>query len=382
MRRELGDWLRHRLRKGVGNQGTAAREVLHDCGASVMELQEQWADQRATQLSIRAHKYCFFLSHSSTTNSISIDAPSRLKKELDNVLVLQADFNSSTRVLQLARTTIEKGNTSSSVLDALASLERSHMRLVTKTEALYLSLNVHDRIPELKDVSLKFVRILLMARDLKINIHKRAVGSFFEWDKLDHAVGSKDKPLGVSSSTDLLALSKVLLGTKLHQQTQKAIAKRQPALMAAIRKYNNYCEQLSQLYNPTWVVSLPMPLPTTLIDLRNDPTLMQGIWITPSTGKVPRWLEDIDVRDGICALLKHKRCLEEQCRLSIEADNMCQWFGHELTTIQVALQQPESKFSQYQKFLLINHWQMATIISFYDSVSKRFWSYRSNGQPR
>jgi len=257
MRRELGDWLRRRLRKGVGDQGTAAREVLHDCGASVTELQEQWADQRATQLSIRARKYS--------------------------------------------------------------------------------SLNIHDRIPELKDVSLEFVQILLMVRDLKINIRKRAVGSFFEWDKLDHAVGGKDKPLGASSSTDLLALSKVLLGTKLHQQTRKAIAKHQPALMAAIRKYNNYCEQLSQLYNPTWVVSLPTPLPTTLIDLRNDPTLMQDVWITPSTGEVPRWLEDIDMHDGICALLKHKRCLEEQRRLGIEADNMCQWFGHKLTAIQVAL---------------------------------------------
>jgi len=140
--------------------------------------------------------------------------------------------------------------------------------------------------------------------------------------------------------------------------------------MAAICKYNNYCEQLSQLYNPTWVVSLPTPLPTTLVDLQNDPTLMQDVWITPSTGEVPRWLEDIDVHDGIRALLKHEQCLEEQCHLGIEVDNMCQWFGHKLTTIQVALRQPESKFSQYQKFLLINHWQMATIISFYDSISK------------
>ena len=213
--------------------------------------------------------------------------PSRLKKELDNVLTLQADFDSSTRVLQLARATIEKGNTSSSILDVLASLECSHMRLMTKTEALYSSLNIHDQIPELKDISLEFVQILLMARDLKINIHKRAVGSFFKWDKLDRAVGGKDKPLGASSSTNLLALSKVLLGTKLHQQTRKAIVKRQPTLMAAICKYNNYCEQLSQLHNPTWAVPLPMPLPTTFVDLRNDLTLMQDVWITPSMGEVP-----------------------------------------------------------------------------------------------
>jgi len=286
-----------------------------------------------------------------STNSIPLDAPSRVKKELDNVLALQADLDSSSRVLQLARATIEKGNASSSVLDALASLERSHARLVTKTEALYSSLNVHDRIPELKDVSLEFVQILLMARDLKINIRKRVVGSFFEWDKLDRAVGGKDKPLGASSVTGPLVLSKALLGTKLHQQTRKAIAKHQPALMAAIRKYNTYCEQLSQLYNPTWVIPLPAPLPTTLVDLRNDPTLMQDVWITPSTGEVPRWLEDIDVRDGIRTLLKHERCLEEQRRLGIEADNMCRWFGNELTAIQVALRQSESKFSHYQKLL-------------------------------
>ena len=164
-----------------------------------MELREQWAHQRATQLSTRARKYCCApIILLCSTNSIPSDAPARVKKELNNMLTFQADLDSSSRVLQLARATIEKGNMSSGVLDVLASLECGHARLVTKTEALYSSLNVHDRIPELKDISLEFVQILLMARDLKINIRKRAVGSFFEWDKLDHAVGSKDKPLGVS----------------------------------------------------------------------------------------------------------------------------------------------------------------------------------------
>lgn len=35
-----------------------------------------------------------------------------------------------------------------------------------------------------------------MARDLKINIRKRAIASFFEWDKLDRAVGGKQNALG------------------------------------------------------------------------------------------------------------------------------------------------------------------------------------------
>ena len=142
-----------------------------------------------------------------------------------------------------------------------------------------------------------------------------------------------------------------LLGTKLHQQTRKAIAKRQPALTAAIRKYNHYCEQLSQLHDPSCVIPLPSPLPTTLTNLRNDPTLMQDIWITPSVGQVPRWLEDTDMRDGIHALIKTKCCLEEQCCLDLEADNMCHWFGYEFAAIHIALQQSESEFIHHQNSL-------------------------------
>ena len=129
---------------------------------------------------------------------MTLDAPAKLKKELNTVLMLQADLDNSNRVLQLARVTIEKGNASPVIMDALESLECGHMRLMTKAEALYLSLNMHDQFPELKNISLVFVQILLMAQDLKINICKRAVGTFFEWDKLNHAVGGKDKPLGVS----------------------------------------------------------------------------------------------------------------------------------------------------------------------------------------
>lgn len=125
--------------------------------------------------------------------------PAKLKKELNTVLALQADLDSSSKLLQLARTTIEKGNATPSILGALGSLEHSYAKLMTNAKALYSSLNVHDRFPELTNVSLDFVQTLLMARDLKINIHKRAIGSFFEWDKLNRAVGGKDKPLGVTT---------------------------------------------------------------------------------------------------------------------------------------------------------------------------------------
>ena len=109
--------------------------------------------------------------------------------------MLQADLEASSSALQAAHTLIEKDATQDT-LEALGSLECSHERLLNKVDLLYASLNIHDRFPELHGVDLEFVRTLLLVRNLKINIRKRAIGSFFEWDKLNHAVGGKQKALG------------------------------------------------------------------------------------------------------------------------------------------------------------------------------------------
>ncbi|KAF8120229.1 hypothetical protein EV363DRAFT_1191626 [Boletus edulis] len=303
MRNDLGEWIKRRLQRGVHEQGQVAQDRIEGCGVPAGELEAQWASQKKSQLSIRAH------------------APARLKKELDAVLTLQADVDTTVRAIQNAKTAIEKEHGSDDTLDMLGSLERTHDRLMTKVDALYASLNVCDKFPELKGVSLDFVRILLLARDLKINIRKRAIGSFFEWDKLDRAVGGAQQALG----------------TKLHQQTRKAIAKRQPALMSAIRKYNSYCEQLEKLYDPTSSIPLPTPLPTKLNELRNHQSLMEDLWISPSVGEIPHWINNQDVRDGIRAMLKRDRCLEERRRLAMEADNICCWYGTELAAVELAL---------------------------------------------
>jgi hypothetical protein len=129
----------------------------------------------------------------------------------------------------------------------------------------------------------------------------------------------------------------VISGTALHQHTRKAIAKRKPALMTAIRKFNRYCAKLEDLHDPSWSIPLPSPLPTQLAALRDTSTLMEDVWITPAVGDVPRWLEDSDVREGIRAMLKIDRCLEERRRLGIEADNLCRWFGRELHAIELSL---------------------------------------------
>jgi hypothetical protein len=54
MRADLGDWIRRRLRRGVEDQGTAARKLLEECEVAVSDLRKEWAMQKESQLSIRA----------------------------------------------------------------------------------------------------------------------------------------------------------------------------------------------------------------------------------------------------------------------------------------------------------------------------------------
>ncbi|KAG9309814.1 hypothetical protein JVU11DRAFT_10191 [Chiua virens] len=143
---DLGDWIKRRLRRGVQDQGRSfAKKLL----------------------------------------TVELDAPTRLKKELDTVLALQADIDVTDRAIHAARAVIQKGAISDDTTAALDSLEHTHDRLLTKVDALYASLNVCAKFPELEGIRLEFVRTLLLAHDLKINIRKCAIGSFFEWDKLN-----------------------------------------------------------------------------------------------------------------------------------------------------------------------------------------------------
>jgi hypothetical protein len=124
------------------------------------------------------------------------DAPARLKNELDTVLNLQGDLDTVEKTLQNTRVAISTAQPTQCSLKILKKLERSHDDLKEEVERLYASLNIHDSFPELQGINLDFVRTLLMARDLKINIRKRAIGSFFEWEKLDQAVGGREEALG------------------------------------------------------------------------------------------------------------------------------------------------------------------------------------------
>ncbi|KAF8425009.1 hypothetical protein L210DRAFT_3421530, partial [Boletus edulis BED1] len=57
MRADLGDWIKRRLKRGVQEQGQAAREQVKESGHSIADLKQQWALQKDSQLSIRARTF-------------------------------------------------------------------------------------------------------------------------------------------------------------------------------------------------------------------------------------------------------------------------------------------------------------------------------------
>jgi len=122
------------------------------------------------------------------------DAPARLKRELDAILVLQSEIENINRTIQTTKTSFSK--TIPDTTTVIKELESAHNDLVVKVEQLYTSLNIQDSFDDLDGIDFNFVHTLLLARDLKINIRKRAIGTFFEWDKLDRAVGGRNQPLG------------------------------------------------------------------------------------------------------------------------------------------------------------------------------------------
>lgn len=130
------------------------------------------------------------------------DAPARLRKEIDAVLTLQAEVDRIETVISNTRNAIKSaaGVVSSSSFEILEMLEDLQGDLTEKIDGLYVSLDVPDRFPSLTGASLEFVRFLILARDLKTNIRKRAIASFLEWEKLDRAVGGRSQPLGILSN--------------------------------------------------------------------------------------------------------------------------------------------------------------------------------------
>ncbi|KAF8911099.1 hypothetical protein CPB84DRAFT_1842351 [Gymnopilus junonius] len=145
----------------------------------------------------------------------------------------------------------------------------------------------------------------------------------------------------LSLQTDLEAVEKAKNTAKTMLAASSA-PDESKKILTALEEFNAYCAKLTNAHDPSWNVPLPIPLPTKLADLQDNPGLMEDIWVLSSDMTPQPWLDDPDIRAGIHAVLKLDCCTEELCRLGHEADNLCSWFGQELQAVELAMCMPNS----------------------------------------
>ncbi|KAK1233976.1 hypothetical protein PQX77_002834 [Marasmius sp. AFHP31] len=317
LREGLGGWIRKRLHKNVQKKEAEAVRTIRKLDVTLVELRRYWDEQRDAQSSVRSL------------------APARLKKELTKVLQLQAQIDTLEEEITEVKITIKKMPfPPSEATFSLRNMEVLHRKLKLEVDGLYTSLNVSDQFPELKDILLEYLHTLLLARDLKLTIRKKAIGTFYEWDRVDGAVG------GVSEA----------LGTQLHQITRNSINRRVAAFEALIRKFNQHVTYLEENHQDGYQVPVPSRLPMQLQLLRDMETshLWEDVWISKMETP-PRWLVDEDVCKGIRSFLNLDRCAEERARLETEATNLLSWFTHELQALMFMTRDPQ--YARYHALL-------------------------------
>ncbi|KZV81838.1 hypothetical protein EXIGLDRAFT_627886, partial [Exidia glandulosa HHB12029] len=208
----------------------------------------------------------------------------------------------------------------------LNALRASQRGLHDEAEELYGSLNVGDVFPAIAEYGYEFVKTLVKAFDAKCDFRARITGRFFEWERLDRAVGGHGTPLGTAE----------------HQRTMRSIKKRTPALVNALNRYNGLCDDLKRLLPDGRDFPLPQKLPTDFALLKDDPALLEDVWLSGVPGDSVPWLMDARVRRGIRAQHIVDRCEEEYARVETEESNLFAWITAKSAAIHVALSHPSS----------------------------------------
>ncbi|KAK1226972.1 hypothetical protein PQX77_010040 [Marasmius sp. AFHP31] len=318
-REDLGAFINRKLVSHVQKKEADAIKALRSYGIAHEELRTMWKDQCEAQSSREAI------------------APARMKKELGKVLGLLAEIEALESTIAITRSAVQKLKfPPTDSLMYLAELEQTHARLKEKADALYKTLNIPEKHPSLSNIPLPYIHTLLLARDLKTDIRKRAIASFQEYDQIDQAVGGIHQPIG----------------TRNHQIALKNMTKRKATFTNSVRKFNQFCAYLETNYKQHYNIPVPRPLPVTIAALRDSETndLWEDVWITNSKPP-PRWLTDDNARKGIRAVLSLDRCAEERLRLSKESRNICMWFRDELFGLMVMVERPA--YYKYKAIILL-----------------------------
>ncbi|KAJ7608101.1 hypothetical protein DFH06DRAFT_1066262, partial [Mycena polygramma] len=295
-RKDLGKWMQTRHCR-VLQELTEAWNKLLDCGVPIQELRKEWLEQQRAEVSQQCS-----------------EDEARIHKIVDRYIRLMEDEEKSSRSGNSQSTTNEPEALQPQ--SALSGGKYDALKESMDTEIKSLGLNP-DFMVQFNGVDARFIKKLLTARVLKQKVRFKVIETFFEYDRLAQSKSGKN----------------ATLGKDVYVQTTQAISRRRPALMRAITTFNRCCEELKSLCRPTYTLQIPVPLPTNMEALKEDPDLLQDVWIKRTE---PTWLRQ-DFRVGIQAMLKADHCADEHRRICREASLMRRWVRVKLSATKCAI---------------------------------------------
>ncbi|KAH7090972.1 hypothetical protein BKA62DRAFT_626310 [Auriculariales sp. MPI-PUGE-AT-0066] len=108
-------------------------------------------------------------------------------------------------------------------------------------------------------------------------------------------------------------------GGRKYAASRQQLKSGNPVIQRLHARYNGLVENLHDFAKRRKInFPLPQPLPPNILSLRDDPALLEDVWLGSSEDSAPLRLTDPKVRIGVRAMHILDRCNEESARLERE----------------------------------------------------------------
>lgn len=308
-----GKWLRDHVLRTVGRE-TQAQEKLD--GASVQYLLGQFKEQRCFQSRPVPRQ-------SKTKGSRAIEHILSMSQSADSLRVHLKELMDELAGLATDNVTIAvEDELRLKITEIRASVQRLESNISRKTQELHLSdQKSHKELERLK--TNRWINLQLNIRVVRDQLLMKLRARKFELAGLERADTSRQ------------------LDHKTKEHVEKAMKGRVSGIQATLKRYEDIRHQMMKLRGKGNVARdayIPPEISSSVYKLDVD----EDIWQVPHhedmanfpDGRVPAWLADKEVREGIRHAQELSNCQEELRRCKAELSNLCCWFTKQYAATQ------------------------------------------------
>jgi len=310
-----GKWLRDRVLRTVGREAEAQEKLD---GASVDYLLDQFKQQRVFQSKPIARQ-------SKTKGSRAIEHILSMTRTVESLRVHLKELTEELAALVTDSTTVAvEDELRLKIVEIRTSVKGLESKINKKTQELHLSdRKSHKELERLKTD--RWVNLQLNIRVARDQILAKLRARKFELAGLERADTSRQ------------------LDHRTKEHVEKAMKGRVSGIQATLKRYEDIRKEMMKLRGKGGIAKdayIPPEISSSVYKLDVD----EDIWQVPHhedmanfpDGKVPAWLADKEVRDGIRRAQELVNCGEELKRCKAELSNLRCWSATQYAATQCA----------------------------------------------